>query len=312
MRGISLKFLVIDEYAQVKPFIWEEILRPALADLKGDAVFIGTPEGRNHFYDLYMYADTKEDPQWKAWHFTSYDNPLLDPEEIKGAQKSMSSYAFNKEFKASFNAQGSEVFKETWLKFDKEEPKRGDYYIAIDLAGFETLGTKQRNTRLDDTAISVVKVTDEGHWWIKEIIYGRWDLKETAQKIFKAVSKYRPVAVGIERGIAQQAVLSPLSDLMRRENKYFNIQTLTHGNRKKSDRIIWSLQGRFEHGRISCNEGEWNTKFMDQLFQFPSHLTKDDLIDSLSYIDQLATVPYWNLEDMDEDTYESLDITSGY
>jgi hypothetical protein len=51
---------------------------------------------------------------------------------------------------------------------------------------------------------------------------------------------------------------------------------------------------------------------MDQLFQFPSHLTKDDLIDSLSYIDQLATVPYWNLEDMDEDTYESLDITSGY
>lgn len=312
MRGISLKFLVIDEYAQVKPFIWEEILRPALADLKGDAVFIGTPEGRNHFYDLYMYADTKEDSQWRAWHFTSYDNPLLDPEEIKGAQKSMSSYAFNKEFKASFNAQGSEVFKETWLKFDKEEPKRGDYYIAIDLAGFETLGTKQRNTRLDDTAISVVKVTDEGHWWIKEIIYGRWDLKETAQKIFKAVSKYRPVAVGIERGIAQQAVLSPLSDLMRRENKYFNIQTLTHGNRKKSDRIIWSLQGRFEHGRISCNEGEWNTKFMDQLFQFPSHLTKDDLIDSLSYIDQLATVPYWNLEDMDEDTYESLDITSGY
>ena len=69
MRGISLKFLVIDEYAQVKPFIWEEILRPALADLKGDAVFIGTPEGRNHFYDLYMYADTKEDPQWRAWHF---------------------------------------------------------------------------------------------------------------------------------------------------------------------------------------------------------------------------------------------------
>ena len=311
MRGVSLKFLVMDEVVQIKEDVWAEILRPALADLKGEAVFIGTPEGRNHFYDLYNYADASNDEDWKAWHFTSYDNPILDPAEINAAKRSMSTYAFNKEFKASFSAQGSEVFKETWIKYDTEEPKRGDYYIAIDLAGFETMG-KKKKSRLDDTAISVVKVTDEGHWWIKEIIYGRWDLKETAQKIFKAVTKYRPVAVGIERGIAQQAVLSPLSDLMRRQNKFFNIQTLTHGNRKKSDRIIWSLQGRFEHGRISLNEGEWNFKFMDQLFQFPSHLTKDDLIDSLSYIDQLATVPYWNLEDMDENTYESLDIISGY
>ena len=53
MRGVSLKFLVMDEYADMKPEVWEQILRPALADQKGDAMFIGTPMGRNHFYDLY-------------------------------------------------------------------------------------------------------------------------------------------------------------------------------------------------------------------------------------------------------------------
>jgi len=310
MRGVSLKFLVMDEIAQIKPDVWQEILRPALADLKGEAVFIGTPEGRNHFYDLYNYADSEKDPDWAAWHFTSFDNPILDPKEIEAARRSMSTYAFNKEFKASFSAQGSEIFKETWIKFDDEAPSGGDYYIAIDLAGFETLG-KKKKSRLDDTAISIVNVGQDGHWWIKDIINGRWDLKETAEVIFKAVKKYRPIAVGIERGIAQQAVLSPLSDLMRRENRYFNVQTLTHGNQKKSDRIIWALQGRMEHGRVSLAEGDWNAKFLDQLFQFPSHLVKDDLIDSLSYIDQLATVPYWNLEELD-DEYESLDITSGY
>ena len=47
MRGVSLKFLVMDEYADMKPEVWEQILRPALADQKGDAMFIGTPMGRN-------------------------------------------------------------------------------------------------------------------------------------------------------------------------------------------------------------------------------------------------------------------------
>jgi len=57
MRGVSLKFLCLDEYADMKPEVFEEILRPALADQKGSCLFIGTPKGRNHFYDLYKYAE---------------------------------------------------------------------------------------------------------------------------------------------------------------------------------------------------------------------------------------------------------------
>ena len=94
MRGVSLAFLVLDEYADIRPDVWEQILRPALADQKGHALFIGTPMGRNHFYDLYKYATLGDDPSYAGWHFTSYDNPLLDPEEINAAKKSMSSYAF--------------------------------------------------------------------------------------------------------------------------------------------------------------------------------------------------------------------------
>ena len=107
MRGVSLKFLVMDEYADMKPEVWEQILRPALADQKGEALFIGTPMGRNHFYDLYQYASLSEDDTFKGYHFTSYDNPLLDPEEIEAAKKSMSAYSFRQEFMASFEAQGS-------------------------------------------------------------------------------------------------------------------------------------------------------------------------------------------------------------
>lgn len=312
MRGVSLKFLVLDEYADMKPSVFEEILRPALADQKGNCLFIGTPKGRNHFYDLYVYADKGEDDSYEAWHFTSYNNETLDNEEIDLAKKSMSSFAFRQEFMASFEALGSEIFKEDWVQFESKEPDIGEYYIAIDLAGFtDPTSTSKKNKRLDNTAISVVKVNENG-WWVKEIIYGRWTLEETASKIFNAVEKYRPLAVGIERGIAKQAVMSPLTDMMKRYSRYFRIEELTHGNQKKIDRIVWALQGRFENGQITLNKGEWNHRFLDELFQFPNHLVHDDLIDSLAYIDQLAIVAYHtDLLDIDEE-YEPLDLLSGY
>lgn len=139
MRGVSLKFLVLDEYADIKPATFEQILRPALADLKGKALFIGTPMGRNHFYELYQYGLTGKDPSYKAWHFTSFDNPLLDPQEIELAKQSMSSFAFRQEFMASFEAAQSDLFKDEWIKYadEEDEPKDGQWYIAVDLAGFE-------------------------------------------------------------------------------------------------------------------------------------------------------------------------------
>lgn len=311
MRGVSLKFVVLDEYAGMKPTVWEEVLRPALADQKGEAVFIGTPTGRNHFWDLYQYAELSDDPEWKSWHLTSFNNPMLDPKEIEAAKKSMSSFAFRQEFLAKFEAKDSELFKEEWLKFSEEEPPNGDYYIAIDMAGFEDVGGSAKKSRLDETAICITKVLDNGNWWVKDIIHGRWDLHETARRIFQAVAENKPISVGIERGIAQQAVMSPLNDLQRKRNRYFRVDLLTHGNRKKVDRVVWALQGRMENKRITLNKGDWNAQFLDQLFQFPSKLTHDDLIDSLAYIDQMATVAYPSAFDTIDD-WEPQDIFAGY
>jgi len=311
MRGASLKLAVLDEAAFMKSSVWEEIIRPALADQKGSAVFIGTPEGRNWFYDLFVYARDSEDTDWASYHFTSYDNEMLDPQEIDNAKKSMSTHIFNQEFMASFNAKESELFKEDWLKFSEEEPKgNGDYYLAIDLAGFEQEGGGKKKKRLDNSAMSIVKVSDDGTWWVKDIKFGRWGFDETVRNIFWAVQKYKPIAVGIEKGIAKQAIMSPLTDLMKKHNLFFRIEELSHGNQNKTTRVVHALQGRFEHGRITLNTGEWNIQFIDELMQFPSTLTHDDLIDSLAYIDQLAKVCY--NYDIEIDEWQEFDQVAGY
>jgi predicted phage terminase large subunit-like protein len=310
MRGVSLKYLVMDEYADMKPEVWEQILRPALADQKGGAMFIGTPMGRNHFYELYTYASVGDDETFNGFHFTSYDNPLLDADEIEAAKKSMSSFSFRQEFMASFEAMGGELFKEEYVKFSEEEPTDGEYYIAVDLAGFSEAGKNTTKTsRLDSTAIAVVKANTEG-WWVANIIHGRWGVEETARRIFEAVRDYKPISVGIEKGALKNAVHPYLNDIMKKNQRFFRVEELTHGNKRKIDRVVWALQGRFEHGNITLNKGEWNSKFLDELFQFPNVLVHDDLIDALAYIDQLAKVAY--AMDYEEEDYEFLDKYAGY
>lgn len=310
LRGVSLTYAVLDEVADIKPEAWEQVIRASLSDKKGRAMFIGTPKGRNWFYDLFKLGESEEDRDWKSWHFTTKDNPLIDPTEIESAKKTLSTFAFKQEYMASFTNAGSDIFKEEWIKYG-EEPQHGSYYIAIDLAGFEEVAKQAANSkkRLDESAISVVKVTDDGKWWVKEIIHGRWDIRETASKILMAMRDYRPLAVGIERGSLKNAVLPYLSDLMRKNNVYSHIIDLTHGNRKKADRIIWSLQGRFEHGRIILNSDEDWDVFLDQLLLFPAQGVHDDLPDSLSYLDQLAVTSYFEEEDGDD--WQPIDIIAG-
>ncbi len=310
LRGVSLTYAVLDEVADIKPEAWEQVIRASLSDKRGRALFIGTPKGRNWFYDTFKLGESEDDPDWKSWHFTTADNPLIDQKEIESAKKTLSSFAFKQEYMASFTNAGSDIFKEEWIKYGVE-PNYGSYYIAVDLAGFEEVAKQAANSkkRLDESAISIVKVTDDGKWFVQKIEHGRWDIRETAAKILMAIRDYRPLAVGIERGALKNAVLPYLSDLMRKNNTFAHIVDLTHGNRKKADRIIWALQGRFEHGRIVLNSEEDWDEFVDQLILFPAQGVHDDLPDSLSYIDQLAVTSY--MEEDDNEDWQPIDIISG-
>lgn len=310
LRGVSLYYLVMDEVAFIKQDIWEKVLRASLSDQKGRALFISTPSGRNWFYDMFKLGQSEEDEEWRSWHFTTKDNETIDPKEIEAAKRTLSTFAFKQEYESSFDTAGSDVFKEEWWKEGKE-PQYGQYVVAIDLAGFEDVAknASAHKKKLDESAIAIVKLEDNGDWFVKKIEHGRWDIRETAVNILKTIRDYQPIAVGIERGALKNAVLPYLNDLMRKNNIYSHIQDLTHGNKKKADRVVWSLQGRMEHGRITFNENEDWAEFKDQLLLFPTNGVHDDLVDALSYIDQLAVTNYQ--QDYDEDEHEPLDIIAG-
>ena len=309
LRGVGLAYVVLDEYASMKPVVWEQIIRPTLADVRGGALFIGTPAGKNHFYDLYTDAMAEDD--WDAWQFNSTDNPFIPADEIEAARSTMSSMSFRQEFEASFETFSGGIFKEEWFKTE-EEPEEGHYVIAIDPAGFEAI-EKERNlkrSRLDETAIAIVKI-DRDKWWVKDIMHGRWNIKETAKKILKSAMIVESSTVGIETGSLRNAILPYLEDEMRTTGRYVSIIEMRHGGKKKNERITWSLQGRMEHGQISFNEDKDWKPFINQMMDFPNRLSHDDMLDALAYIDQVSVADFAHTIELDDD-WQPYDSISGY
>ena len=320
LRGVGLSYVVLDEYAFMKPDVWSMIVRPALADVEGEALFIGTPDGKNHFYDIFNFA-AKHPEYWATWQFESLKNPVLNPNEIRMAIESsnMTVAAARQEFGASFSSGGGDTLPEEQWKFSKE-PTDGDWYIAVDLAGYTTEGSLKKGAlkQKDEHAIAIVKTGQFG-WWVKEIISGRWDVRETALRIIKAYNDTRPYKLGIEKGALKNAVTPYLDDEMKRFNRFFPVWDLSPGGRKqgaKEDRIRWALQGRLEKGRLFLNEagadsyGSWQRKLIEQANDFPSPLSHDDLLDALAYIDQLSETVYYELAEID--TWQPIDVISGF
>ncbi len=319
LRGVGLAYVVMDEYASMKPEVWEMILRPTLADVKGGALFIGTPAGKNHFHKLWLEAQLPENAEdWESYQFVSTDNPFLDPTEIDAAQKSMSTQAFRQEFEATFESFSGGVFQEEWVKYEEDEEfdeevssKVGHYVVSVDPAGFEKAdkGRGLKSSKLDETAISVVKIVGD-EWLVKDIHHGRWNIKETAEKIIDVSEDVNATTVGIESGALKNAIMPYIEDEMRVRGRWINITDVTHGGKRKQDRIVWALQGRMEHGKIKFRKADWNHEFISQMLDFPSPLSHDDLLDSLAYIDQVSVADYASSIEIDE--WEPLDTVSGY
>lgn len=110
LRGQEFDFIVVDEVASMRNFWvgWQDVLRPTLRMSQGGVLFISTPKGFNHFYDLFNTSD--ED--YKSFHFTSYDNPHLPREEIDGAKRTLPEDSFAQEWMADFRKQQGLVYKE--------------------------------------------------------------------------------------------------------------------------------------------------------------------------------------------------------
>ena len=103
LRGRSLAGVVLDEAAFMDREVWAEVIRPALADKQGWALFISTPDGTaSWFYDMWCYCGETEQDDWQRWSFTTIEGGNVAKEEVEAARGQLDGRTFRQEFEASF------------------------------------------------------------------------------------------------------------------------------------------------------------------------------------------------------------------
>jgi len=101
LRGRALDFVVMDEFADMRPEAWYEVIRPSLSDRLGSALFIGTPKGRNHFYDIWTRGADGEEG-WQAFQYTTIEGGNVDKAEVEAARNDLDERTFDQEYQAKF------------------------------------------------------------------------------------------------------------------------------------------------------------------------------------------------------------------
>lgn len=180
LRGAKLFFVVLDEYASMRPNVWDEIVRPCMADVKGSrAIFIGTPAGFNHFKALYDRG-CSGDKDYKSFRFGTLDNPYVDPQEIVDIEKRTHPTIFRQEYEASFEQMTGSVYpmfkRDLHVIRPKAFPEEWDYAVAMDWGS--------RNP----TGVVFSRVDPTGGVWIYDTLY---DSGKTAME-WSEIIKCRP------------------------------------------------------------------------------------------------------------------------
>ena len=112
LRGAGLDFLVVDEAAHLPATLWEDILRPMLADRRGGALLLSTPNGLNWFHECFVRGQDPAEHEWRSFHFSSYDNPRIARTELETLRRHTRDATFRREYLAEFLPGEAGVFRE--------------------------------------------------------------------------------------------------------------------------------------------------------------------------------------------------------
>lgn len=153
LRGISLDMVGFDEYSQQPASIWGEIVRPALADRQGKAIWIGTPKGKNSFYDLLEYGQKNG---WYTKILRASESGILPQQELLDARKEMTQDEYDQEFECSFTASVKGAYYRVELSEAREAGRIGKilYDRSLPVHTFWDLGIG------DSTAIVFAQIVN--------------------------------------------------------------------------------------------------------------------------------------------------------
>ena len=243
-------------------------MRPALADRKGKAVIISTPNVEGGWFHELVQKGQGEDPEVRSWCLPSWTNPHLDEAEVDAARSSLPAIVFRREFGAEFVSAAGALLRREWVRVG-EPPAREDLDVSVgvDLA----ISTKDG---ADWTAAVAIGRDRTGALYILDVARGRMPFHGVLGFIKAFAGKWRPQVVAVEQVQFQAAVVT---ELLR------TTDLPVVGVRPDKDKVtrFTGIQARFEQGLVTLAP-DLPPDFSRELLGFPV-ADHDDMVDALVY-----------------------------
>lgn len=196
MRGTYFDGVVLDEIAQIKSEVFQEIVLPALSDRNGWAVFMGTPKGQNHFYDLYNQAQKEVAEGNKDWWFGLYradETGVIKADELAQLKSMQSDAVFRQEFLCDFTAASDNVL----ITIDQVLTSLAKRYVDVDVMGApKILGVDPARFGSDRSVI----IRRQGLQAVTPKVFSKIDNMTLVGLVAQEIEDYKPDAVFIDAG----------------------------------------------------------------------------------------------------------------
>jgi len=233
LRGEGLNLAVCDEHAFIKPEAWNEALRPALSDKLGRALFISTPRGRNHFWELYQRG-VRGDDDYRSFYFPTSANPFIAPSEIEAAKHELPEIIFRQEYLAEFIDDSGGVFRriqEAAVLQPLDEPQEGHQYVAgVDVAA-----------SIDYTVVCILDAATHDMVYMDR--FNRVDYNVLIDRLDALYKRWKLTTLKIEANSIGQPVIDQLY------SRRLSVIPFTTTTATKQT-IIQGLQAAFENANI--------------------------------------------------------------
>jgi len=204
LRGGYLDGVILDEYAQIKSELWDEVIRPTLSDREGWAVFIGTPKGQNAFYEIYQWA--VNNPDWYSCLYRADETGIIPEKELDDMKRAMTDIAIRQELLCDFTASASDVVIPIDLvsascarELSDADVKGQPLVLGVDVARFG-----------DDSTVMTLR---QGLWCKWQRVINGADTMQVANYVMAAMNEYKPDGVFVDVGAMGAGVVDRLRQL---------------------------------------------------------------------------------------------------
>ncbi|MFZ1290766.1 MAG: phage terminase large subunit [Melioribacteraceae bacterium] len=264
--------------------LWIESIRPMVLDYKANVIIGGTPKGKKHKGEKHLFFELSElcsiEKDWELFQFSTYDNPLIDVEEIKQLEREIASSIRDQEIYGKFiDVNEQAIIKKEWWQYYRNESYKSDNIIGI----YQSWDTAFKKNEENDFSVCTTWAVTKNKYYLINVYRERLTFPELKRIAVQLYMKYNPVEILIEDKASGTSLIQELKSESLLPIKEIKVD----GDKIARANAVTPL---IENGKVFIDENaKWKKDFVDECEDFPNGQFDDQVDSTTQFLNYIKT-----------------------